>query len=82
MAADKSLVLSKSGASAKSVLEIGGDILQEVAKLKYPNGIANFDDFARIQAAGNLKCLEVHLTSIPESGQKAQSVRYHYNATN
>uniref|UniRef100_A0A8B8E6G0 Poly [ADP-ribose] polymerase n=1 Tax=Crassostrea virginica TaxID=6565 RepID=A0A8B8E6G0_CRAVI len=74
VAADKSLVLSKSGASAKSVLEIGGDILQEVAKLKYPNGIANFDDFARIQAAGNLKCLEVHLTSIPESGQKAQSV--------
>ena len=74
MAAEKSLVLSKSGASAKSLLESGGDVLQEAARIQYPNGIAKFGDFASIPAAGNLKCKEVYLTAIPESEQKSQTV--------
>ena len=82
MAADKSLVLSKSGASAKSVLESGGDMLQEGAKVRYPNGIANFGDFASIPGTGKLLCNDVYLTSIPESEQKSQTVRFHCNAYN
>ncbi|XP_061194327.1 protein mono-ADP-ribosyltransferase PARP14-like [Saccostrea echinata] len=72
VACEKSLNLSSSGKAAKSLLASGGNLLQEGAKVKYPNGIANYGDFASIPGAG-LNCQEVYLTAIPGEEEKSQT---------
>lgn len=75
VACDKSLILTKSGKAAQSLYDAGGDLFQKGAKVKYPNGIANFGDFACIPGnVLNKNCKDVYLTSIPESEQKSQTV--------
>lgn len=74
VACDKSLILTKSGKAAQSLYDAGGDFFQEGAKVNYPNGIANFGDFACIPGNGLKNCTDVYLTSIPESEQKSQTV--------
>ncbi|XP_056005276.1 protein mono-ADP-ribosyltransferase PARP14-like isoform X3 [Ostrea edulis] len=72
VACEKTLNLSDSGKAAKSLLENGGALLQEGARVKYPNGIANFGNFASIPGAG-LQCQEVYLTAIPKEEQATQT---------
>lgn len=74
VACDKSLILTKSGKAAQSLYDAGGDLFQKGAKVKYPNGIANFGDFACIPGNVLKNCTDVYLTSIPESEQKSQTV--------
>lgn len=74
VACDKSLILTKSGKAAQSLYDAGGDLFQKEAKVKYPNGIANFGDFACIPGKVLKNCTDVYLTSIPESEQKSQTV--------
>lgn len=73
VACDKSLILTTSGKAAQSLYDAGGASFQKGATAKYPNGIANYGDFACIQGIG-LNCNDVYLTSIPESEQKSQTV--------
>ena len=72
-ACQKSLTLKESGNSAKSLYRNGGDILQEEAKKKYPNGIENYGEFANIPGRGKLNCKEVFLTCMPYMGKESET---------
>ena len=80
---EKSLDLNNSGKAAKSLYAFGGDVLTNEVKIKYPNGIKKFGEFASITAVkSNLNCQDVYLTSIPATEKKSQTVNMHLYISN
>ena len=80
---EKSLDLNNSGKAAKSLYAFGGDVLTNEVKIKYPNGIKKFGEFASITAVkSNLNCQDVYLTSIPATEKKSQTVSMHLYISN
>ena len=80
---EQSLDLNNSGKAAKSLYAFGGDVLTNEVKIKYPNGIKKFGEFASITAVkSNLNCQEVYLTSIPATEKKSQTVSMHLYISN